>query len=47
MNAYLRQHTAETLEVPVDSEEVLRDLDTMEDYERLLHEMRASRFHQQ
>lgn len=35
LNAYLRQHAAETLEVPVDSASVLCDLDTPEDYERL------------
>jgi molybdenum cofactor cytidylyltransferase len=36
LNTYLRGHTAETLEVPVASAEVLCDLDTPEDYERLL-----------
>jgi CTP:molybdopterin cytidylyltransferase MocA len=35
LNVYLRQHAAETLEVPVDSPGVLCDLDTPEDYERL------------
>jgi len=35
LNVYLRQHAAETLEVPVDSPDVLCDLDTPEDYERL------------
>jgi molybdenum cofactor cytidylyltransferase len=35
LNAYLRQFLAETLEVPVDSADVLLDLDTPEDYERL------------
>jgi molybdenum cofactor cytidylyltransferase len=34
-NVYLRQCAAETLEVPVDSADVLCDLDTPEDYERL------------
>lgn len=36
LNTYLRQHAAETVEVPVESAEVLCDLDTPEDYERLL-----------
>ena len=35
LNVYLRQHSAETLEVPVDSATVLAHLDTPEDYERL------------
>ena len=35
LNAYLRQFAAETLEVPVDSPDVLVDLDTRQDYERL------------
>jgi molybdenum cofactor cytidylyltransferase len=35
VNAYLRQQAAQTLEVPVQSAEVLADLDTPEDYERL------------
>jgi molybdenum cofactor cytidylyltransferase len=35
LNAYLRQHAAQTLEVPVDSADVLCDLDTPEDYEQL------------
>ena len=35
LNAYLRQHADETLEVPVESAGVLIDLDTPEDYERL------------
>jgi molybdenum cofactor cytidylyltransferase len=35
LNAYLRRHAAETLEVPA-SASVLADLDTPEDYERLL-----------
>jgi molybdenum cofactor cytidylyltransferase len=35
LNVYLRRHAAQTLEVPVDSADVLRDLDTPEDYERL------------
>jgi len=42
LNAYLRQHTAETLEVPVDSKEILTDLDTREDYERLSSRFLAS-----
>jgi CTP:molybdopterin cytidylyltransferase MocA len=36
INTYLRHHTAETLEVPVESADILLDLDTPEDYERLL-----------
>ena len=35
LNTYLRRHPAETLEVPVTSADVLCDLDTPEDYERL------------
>jgi CTP:molybdopterin cytidylyltransferase MocA len=35
LNVYLRQHAAQTAEVPVDEPEVLLDLDTPEDYERL------------
>ncbi|MFL5340998.1 MAG: NTP transferase domain-containing protein [Gemmataceae bacterium] len=35
LNAYLRQHAAEMLEVPVDSDSILIDLDTPEDYQRL------------
>ncbi|HEX5270984.1 MAG TPA: NTP transferase domain-containing protein [Gemmataceae bacterium] len=35
LNVYLRQHAAETMELPVDSADVLCDLDTPEDYERL------------
>ena len=36
LNTYLRQHSAVTREVPVSSPEILRDLDTPKDYERLL-----------
>ena len=36
LNAYLRQHAAETLELPVDDPDILLDLDTPADYERLL-----------
>jgi molybdenum cofactor cytidylyltransferase len=36
LNTYLRQHVSETLELPVDSPAVVADLDTPEDYERLL-----------
>jgi len=36
INAYLRRHAAETLELPVDTPGVLLDLDTPEDYEHLL-----------
>ena len=35
LNTYLRQHSAETLELAVDSPAVLWDLDTPEDYDRL------------
>jgi len=35
LNAYLLCHAAETLELPVDSPDVLCDLDTPEDYERV------------
>jgi molybdenum cofactor cytidylyltransferase len=35
LNVYLRQHAAETLEVPVESASILIDLDTPEDYDRL------------
>jgi molybdenum cofactor cytidylyltransferase len=35
LDAYLRQHLDQTLEVPVETEAVLTDLDTPEDYERL------------
>ncbi len=40
INAYLRQQGAATLEVPVSSPEVLCDLDTPADYERLLQQGR-------
>jgi molybdenum cofactor cytidylyltransferase len=36
LNAYLRRQAAETVEVPAASAAVLADLDTPEDYERLL-----------
>jgi molybdenum cofactor cytidylyltransferase len=35
LNTYVRQHAAETLEVPVDSASVLWDMDTPEDYQWL------------
>ena len=35
LNRYFRQQQAETLEVPVESADVLCDLDTPEEYERL------------
>ncbi len=38
LNAYLREHAGETLEVPVESNGVLFDLDTPEDYARLTEE---------
>lgn len=43
LNTYLRQHAAETLEVPVESAAVLCDLDTPEEYERLLQAWDAGR----
>jgi molybdenum cofactor cytidylyltransferase len=36
LNAYLRRHASETLELPVDVPGILVNLDTPEDYERLL-----------
>jgi molybdenum cofactor cytidylyltransferase len=42
LNVYLRQHMAETLEVAVTSPDVLWDLDTPEDYERIARSWRAS-----
>jgi molybdenum cofactor cytidylyltransferase len=38
LNAYLRQHADETLEMPVEAAGIVRDLDTPEDYERLLQD---------
>lgn len=38
LNIYIRQRVAETLEVPVANPGVLGDLDTPEDYERLLRD---------
>jgi molybdenum cofactor cytidylyltransferase len=35
LNVYLRQQTEQTREVPVDSEDILFDLDTPEDYHRI------------
>jgi molybdenum cofactor cytidylyltransferase len=40
LNTYLRLHADRTLELPVETPEILRDLDTPEDYERLLKEFR-------
>jgi molybdenum cofactor cytidylyltransferase len=37
LNAYLRGQAAVTVEVPVSSADILDDLDTPADYERLLH----------
>jgi CTP:molybdopterin cytidylyltransferase MocA len=37
LNAFIRSRTAETRELPWPSDEILRDLDTPEDYQRLLH----------
>jgi molybdenum cofactor cytidylyltransferase len=36
LNTYLRQHAHETLEVPVTARGVVEDLDTPEDYRRML-----------
>jgi molybdenum cofactor cytidylyltransferase len=41
LNRYFRQHTAETLELTVDSEDVVLDLDTPEDYARLARRWQA------
>jgi molybdenum cofactor cytidylyltransferase len=43
VNAYVRQHAAQTREVPVASPSILWDLDTPEDYARLCAEGDASR----
>ena len=37
LNAFIRAHAAETIELPWPSDEILRDLDTPEDYQRLLN----------
>jgi molybdenum cofactor cytidylyltransferase len=42
LNTYLRQHPHLTCEILVDSAEILRDLDTPEDYERLCREWRGA-----
>jgi CTP:molybdopterin cytidylyltransferase MocA len=36
LNALIQARVDQTLEVPWDSDEILRDLDTPEDYRRLL-----------
>jgi molybdenum cofactor cytidylyltransferase len=41
LNGYLRRQGAETIEVPVESASVLCDLDTPQDYEKLLPGMKA------
>jgi molybdenum cofactor cytidylyltransferase len=41
LNAYLRQHSDETREVPLDLEGVVIDLDTPEDYERVARRVTA------
>src|SRR5262249_55192184 len=41
VNTYIRCQTAATRELPIDTPEVLRDLDTPEDYQRLLNEWSA------
>ena len=38
LNGYLRLHTKERLEVPVDDPSVVEDLDTPEDYQRVLEQ---------
>jgi molybdenum cofactor cytidylyltransferase len=43
LNVYLRQHAEATLELPVDYSDILRDLDTPEDYEQLQRAWRAGR----
>lgn len=43
LNTYVRQRVAETWEVPVDDVGVLSDLDTPEDYERLLRNWPSKR----
>jgi molybdenum cofactor cytidylyltransferase len=42
LNRYFRQQSEETLEVPVESPEVLCDLDTPEEYERLMRRCQGS-----
>jgi molybdenum cofactor cytidylyltransferase len=42
INTYLRQQVDNTLELAVDSAEILLDLDTPEDYERLIHDWSLS-----
>jgi molybdenum cofactor cytidylyltransferase len=37
LNAFIRSRTADTRELPWPSDEILRDLDTPDDYQRLLH----------
>jgi molybdenum cofactor cytidylyltransferase len=46
LNAYFRQHQSEVAEVPVETASILVDLDTPEDYERLLceHALRQPTF---
>jgi molybdenum cofactor cytidylyltransferase len=39
LNTYFREHTAEAVETPVGNEEILRDLDTPADYERLVRKL--------
>jgi molybdenum cofactor cytidylyltransferase len=41
LNAYLRRHQHETLELPADSAGVIEDVDTPEDYERLLRSLQS------
>lgn len=42
LNVYMRQQEGEIFELPVDSPAVVTDLDTPEDYERLVHRLRLS-----
>jgi molybdenum cofactor cytidylyltransferase len=39
LNTYFREHTAESVEAPVGNEEILRDLDTPADYQRLVRKL--------
>jgi molybdenum cofactor cytidylyltransferase len=41
LNAYLRRHQHETLELPADNACVIEDVDTPEDYERLLRSLKS------
>ncbi len=41
LNEYIRAHASETLEIPWPTDEILRDLDTPEDYQRMIDTRRA------